>query len=428
MLVQDRLADLRRRFHRYPEPAWREFTTTALLVEELRQLDLDDLAIGPDAYDPADRMAVPTEDELAPWRERARENGVDADLLDEMAGGNTGCVAVVDRGGEPSIGVRVDIDGLFVEEATGDDHQPAREGFRSEHPGTMHACGHDAHMTLGLALLDSVIESDFPGRLVVFFQPAEEEAGGGKPMAESHYADDLDYLLAVHVGLGHPTGEFVGGIQAPLAMSHLTIDVHGESAHAGKAPNEGANAIQAAATGVEAIYGIPRHSDGMTRVNVGRIEGGTTSNVIADHVTMRGEVRGETTPLRDYAKAEFDRRFEHAAEIHGCTADVSVTAESPRADSDPDLAEFVYDVARQHADVDSPLVHADFGASEDATFLMQHVQDQGGLATYLIVGTDHPTAHHTSTFDVDERSLTIGADVLTDTVLDLATVDQDCTR
>jgi len=58
------------------------------------------------------------------------------------------------------------------------------------------------------------------------------------------------------------------------------------------------------------------------------------------------------------------------------------------------------------------LQHADFGASEDATFLMEAVQEQGGAATYAIVGTDHPTAHHTPTFDVDERSLPVAVDVL----------------
>lgn len=425
MFDQARLSDLRRRFHRYPEPAWREFTTTALLVEELREMDLDDLAIGPDAYDPTDRMAVPSDDAIAEWRDRAEQNGVDEALLDQLYGGNTGAVAVVDRGGDPAIGLRVDIDGLFVEEASDDKHTPAREGFRSEHPGTMHACGHDAHVTLGLAVLDAVARSDFPGRLVVFFQPAEEEAGGGAPMANSHYADGLDYLLAVHVGLGHPTGEVVAGIEAPLAMSHLSIDVHGESAHAGKAPEEGANAIHAASNAVDAVYGIPRHSDGLTRVNVGHIEGGTASNIIADHVSMRGEVRGETNAIRDYAKNAVERRVERTAAVHDCTAEVAVTAESPRADSDPDLAEFVYDVARDHPAVDSTVVHADFGASEDATFLMQRVQEQGGLASYLVVGTDHPTAHHTSRFDVDEDSLSIGTDVLADTVLALAEIDDE---
>ena len=416
----DRLVSLRRGFHRHPEPAWREFATTARLVEELRALDVDGIAVGADAYDPTDRMAIPSDDSLAEWLERARSMGADEGLLDEMAGGHTGAVAWIDRGEGPSIGLRVDIDGLFIEESTDADHRPVAEDFRSEREGTMHACGHDAHMTWGLAVLEAIAESQFSGRLVVFFQPAEETGGGGKPMAESEFADDLDYLLAVHVGLDHPTGTVVAGIEKPLAMAHLDGEIVGMSAHAGKAPNEGANALQAMGTALTNVYGIPRHADGMTRVNVGRAEGGTASNVIADRAHLEAEVRGETTALMEWMKRQFDRRVRSAATMHGCEATVDVVSESPRADSDPELAGIVGEVARAVDGVEEVLPSAEFGASEDATFLMQRVQEEGGLATYLIVGTDHPTSHHTPTFDVDERSLAIGRDVLVETVLELA--------
>jgi len=119
------------------------------------------------------------------------------------------------------------------------EHRPAAEGFRSEHDGYMHACGHDAHLAMALGTLERVKESEFDGTLTVFFQPAEEISGGGKAMAESGYLDDIDYLLALHIGLDHPTGEIVAGIEKPLAMAHLTATFEGASAHAGKAPNEG---------------------------------------------------------------------------------------------------------------------------------------------------------------------------------------------
>ena len=418
--IRDRLAEIRRDFHRYPEPGWCEFHTTARLVEELRTVGVDELAVGPDVYDPNDRMAVPPDDRLDEWFERARARGTDPALLDRMAGGNTGVVAVLDQGEGPTVGLRVDIDGLFIEESTDDTHVPAAEGFRSETDGTMHACGHDAHMTWGLATIEAVAESYFSGRLVVFFQPAEEVSGGGHPMAESEYAAGLDYLFAAHVGLDHPTGEVVAGIERPLAMCHLDVDIHGTSAHAGKAPEEGNNAIHALGTAIENVYGIPRHSAGMTRVNVGRVKGGTASNVVAEHANAVAEARGETTALMEYAKAEVIRRFETAAEMHGCTADVHVASESPRADSDPELAAVVEHVARTTTGVDTVLPAADFGASEDATFLMERVQSEGGLATYLVVGTDHPTSHHTPTFDVDERSLPIGVEVLTGSICAVA--------
>ncbi len=414
--IADRLSEVRRGFHRHPEPAWREFYTTARLVEELRAIGVDELAVGREAYDPDDRMAVPDDDELEPWLTRARERGADPDVLSLMEGGNTGAVAVLRKGDGPSVGVRVDIDGLFIEESDDPEHLPAAEGFRSEYDGTMHACAHDAHVTIGLGVLEAVKESDFEGTLTVFFQPAEEEAGGGKPMAESEYAEGLDYLLAVHLGLGHPSGEVVAGVERPLAMSHVTAEFEGTSAHAGEAPNEGANAMQAMATAIQNVYGIPRHSDGMTRVNVGKADAGTASNIIAERAKIWGEVRGETTPLREYVKTEFERTVYAAAEMHDCDASFRVVSESPRADSDPAMMDLVSDVATGVSGVERVVERADFGASEDATFLMQRVQEAGGRASYLIVGTDHPTSHHTPTFDVDEDSIGVAVDVLTGTV------------
>ena len=415
--VGTRLTELRRALHQHPEPGWCEFETTSRLVDVIEDIGVDELAVGREAYDPADRMAVPEPETVEPWAERARARGARADILERTRGGATGCVAVLDRGAGPSVGLRVDIDGLLISEATDDDHRPAEAGFRSAVDGAMHACGHDVHMTWGLAVLEAVASSDFAGRFVVFFQPAEELGGGGHPMAESRFAAGLDALFAAHVGLGHPTGTVVAGIERPLAMAHVDATFEGTSAHAGAAPEAGENAMQALGTAVSNAYGIPRHSDGMTRVNVGYAEAGSASNVIADHAHVEAEARGETTALKEYAKSRLERAFRGAAESHGCTLEFDVVSESPRADSDPALAGHVAEHAVDVEGVETVLDAADFGASEDATFLMERVQADGGLATYLIVGTDHPGAHHTSTFDVDERSIQIGTDVLTEAVL-----------
>ena len=180
---QERLVSLRRELHRHPEPAWKEFRTTARVVEELQRIGVDDYHVGREALANG-RLSVPDDDELDEWAERAREAGVDPDLLEEMAGGWTGCVAVLERGEGPTVGLRVDIDGLPREESTDDDHLPAREGFRSE-TTAMHACGHDAHATIGIGVLEAIQDSEFSGTLKVFFQPAEEVIGGGKPMTSS---------------------------------------------------------------------------------------------------------------------------------------------------------------------------------------------------------------------------------------------------
>ena len=76
----------------------------------------------------------------------------------------------------------------------------------------------------------------------------------------------------------------------------------------------------------------------------------------------------------------------------------------------------IADVAADVDGVERVVPTASFGASEDATFLMERVQDEGGLASYLIVGTDHPDSHHTPGFDVDERSLELAVETLADSI------------
>ena len=189
---------------------------------------MTELHVGSEALAAAERLNVPDDEELAEWEARAREAGADPEILDELSGGYTGCVAVVERGDGPVVGLRVDIDALPITESESDEHVPAAEGFRSEHEGFMHACGHDAHATMGLGALDAVLDSDFSGTLKVFFQPGEEQVAGGKPMAESGHLDDVDYLYAVHVGLDHPSGEVVCGVEGFLAVRHFLAEFTGE--------------------------------------------------------------------------------------------------------------------------------------------------------------------------------------------------------
>jgi len=184
-------------------------------------------------------MAVPDDDEIRPWLDRARRAGASDDLLERTAGGHTGVVATLSQGEGPCIGLRVDLDAISIHESAEPDHRPTAEGFRSEHDGYMHACGHDAHLAIALGTLEAVKQSPFEGTLKVFFQPAEEISGGGKAMAESGHLDGVDYLFALHVGLDHPTGEIVAGVESPLAMAHLTATFEGASAHAGRRANEG---------------------------------------------------------------------------------------------------------------------------------------------------------------------------------------------
>ncbi|WP_458185344.1 amidohydrolase [Haladaptatus sp. NG-WS-4] len=417
---RDRLVELRRDLHRHPEPAWREFYTTCRIVAELESIGVDELYVGPEVLSEDERMAVPDDAELGRWYEQARQAGAREDILERLEGGFTGALAVVGRGEGPTIALRVDIDGLLREESADDDHVPAAEGFRSEHAGAMHACGHDAHTTIGLGVVEAIEESDFEGTLKVLFQPGEEMVAGGKPMAKSGHLDDVDYLLAVHIGLDHPTGEVVAGIDGFLAVSHFRAEFEGEPAHAGGKPDEGENAVQAMAAAIQNLYAIPRHSDGPTRVNAGLVGGGTATNIIPEHAFIEGEVRGETTELKDYMKERAERILENAAAMHGCSVELSTEGEAPSAESDEGLVDIVDGVARETRGVDNPIRRDSLGGSEDATYLMQEVQKNGGLAAYVGVGTDHPGGHHTATFDVDEDSLPVAVDLLSGSIREIA--------
>jgi aminobenzoyl-glutamate utilization protein A len=106
--------------------------------------------------------------------------------------------------------------------------------------------------------------------------------------------------------------------------------------------------------------------------------------------------------------------------MHGCDVEVTPQSRAPSAVSDEAIANVVAEVAAADDRVTSVLDRDDLGGSEDATYLMQRVQEQGGLAAYVGVGTSHPGGHHTGTFDVDEESLDIGIAVLSEAVVELA--------
>ncbi|GAA0281678.1 amidohydrolase [Halobacterium noricense] len=417
--TEQELIALRREFHEFPEPGWREFWTTTRIVEELESLDVDQIHIGAEALDPDERLGVPDEQAQSEWLERAAARTDRDDILEQVAGGHTGVVAVVDRGDGPTVGLRVDIDALPITESANESHKPTGAGYRSENEGFMHACGHDAHITFGLGTLQTVLESDFSGTFKVFFQPSEELLGGGKAMAAGSHIDDVDYLVGTHVGLDHPTGTVVAGLDEVLAFSRFDVTFTGESAHAGLAPNQGQNAVQALVDATSNIYGIPRHRDGATRVNVGEINSDNAANVIASKATATVEVRGDSDELMEYMRDSVLRHIDSAAEAQGCEAETSLIGEAIREDSDEELVDLVDGIAGDVDEVSSVHRRGSTGASEDVTYLMRAVKENGGKATYVGIGGGNPSGHHTPTFDIDEDCLLIGVSVLSGAILDL---------
>jgi aminobenzoyl-glutamate utilization protein A len=332
-----------------------------------------------------------------------------------MKGGFTGVVGVLEgrggRGGGPTVALRFDIDANAGEEARDDRHRPAREGFASAEPGTMHNCGHDGHAAIGLgvASLLGEIRDAWTGRVKVIFQPAEEGARGARAMIETGVLDDADYLIAPHVGVRVTrTGKIVCGAGGFQATTKLDAVFTGRNAHAGLEPEAGRNALAAAATAFLQLQAISRHGGGGTRVNVGMLEGGAARNIIPDRAVLKLETRGETSDLDAYMQDRAHEVLRAAALMHGVEVEIEGVGRTISAQSDPELAGVISEVASDLPDFDEVVLEEDFGAGDDATFMMERVRLRGGKSAYLVLGTELPGGHHTSRFDFNEEVLVSG--------------------
>ena len=146
----DQLISIRRELHQFPEEGWTEFCTTAFIVKHLRELGYEVL-MGEKVVSRKDCLGRDPK-LVAQAIETAKSRGVEQSLLDEMQE-LTGCVAVLDTGrAGPTVALRFDIDCNNVQENPSPEHRASKEGWASKRAGLMHACGHDSHISTGLAI------------------------------------------------------------------------------------------------------------------------------------------------------------------------------------------------------------------------------------------------------------------------------------
>ena len=409
----DQLINIRRQLHQNPEEGWSEFTTTAFLVTTLRGYGYDVLTgrkvVAPEACLGREESVVKA------GLERARRNGVSEELLSEMEE-LTGCVAVLDTGRPgPTLAIRFDIDCVPVTECTDDTHVPVKEGFISKNPGFMHACGHDAHMSMGLAVAHWVMDNKdkLSGKIKILFQPAEEGVRGAAGMAASGILDDCDYFLGSHVAMSAKSGEIATNLYGYLCTTKLDVTFHGKPAHAGACPQEGRNALTAAANATVQMMGISRHSGGMTRINIGQLIAGEGRNVIPSKAVMKLEVRGETGEINQYMVDQVTNICKGIAMSFGVTYEMRKMGEAVDLTADQELVDILNAAGRATPGITVVDKALNFGGSEDATILARRVQAHGGKAAFFLWGSDRPSGHHTSTFDIKESDLDPALEVWT---------------
>lgn len=415
----DELISTRRHLHTMPEEGWSEFTTTAYIVEKLRKLGYEVL-MGKKVINP-DNCLGRSQKVVEAGLAYARKNGVSEELLKEM-NGLTGCVGVMDTGRPgPTLAIRFDIDCVPVTESTDADHIPAKEGFCSTRPGLMHACGHDAHTSTGLAVAHWFADhkDEMKGKLKILFQPAEEGVRGAAGMAASGIVDDADYFLGAHIAMMCKTGELSVKPYGFLCTTKLDVTYTGRPAHAGVEPNAGRNAMAAACNAFVQLLGIARHGSGMTRINVGQLIAGEGRNVIPSHALMKMEVRGETGDINQYMYDAAVAIIKGCAISQGCEYKIEKMGEAVDLTNDEELVDVLTKAGEA---VEGMTVRKDpmnFGGSEDATILARRVQAHGGKAALFVIGANRPSGHHTSKFDIDEKALDQGLAVWTNAVKEI---------
>ncbi|MEJ2211989.1 MAG: amidohydrolase [Anaerolineae bacterium] len=418
--IEDQVIAYRRDFHQHAEVGWTEFRTASLVARRLAELGYE-VRIGRQVLHEEERLGLPPADVLESCWQRAHRQGGDPAYLDAVRGGLTGVVGLLRGGRGPTVGLRFDMDALDLEESRDPEHRPAREGFASVNEGAMHACGHDAHTAIGLGVAEVLarLSGEVGGTVKLVFQPAEEGVRGAKAMVAAGVVDDVDYMLGQHVYSGWDVGQLDPGRSGFLATTKFDAVFVGAPAHAGGVPNEGKNALLAAATAVLNLHAIPRHREGKTRINVGRLVAGGGRNVIPDRAHLAIETRGGSTELNEFVFGYALRVLEAAAAMHDCSLQLRAMGGAQSADSDAALMERVAGVARDLGGWTLREPEAS-GGSEDFTYMMARVQENGGLATNIGIGADlGGWGHHTSEFDIDERVLRLGVELLSAVTLEL---------
>lgn len=414
----------RRDFHQHAETAWQEFRTAAVIANELSQLGFS-LKLGRQVIKDDDRMGVPTKACLEGAYARALHQGAPLPFIESFRGGFTGVVGELDTGRPgPTVAVRIDIDANDLTESLSPSHRPTRQGFASMNLGAAHACGHDGHAAIGLGLATLLAQDrgQLRGTVRLIFQPAEEGVRGAKSMTAAGVVEGVDFFLAGHIGFGMTNnGEIACGTRGFLATSKADVYFSGVSSHAGANPESGRNALMAAANTVLALHAISRHSAGASRINVGVLHAGEGRNVIPPTARLMFETRGATSDIDAYMMNEARRIIEGQAQTYGVEAKVVPMGCALGAESDLALAQRLLPIVRGVHGVKKVRDMADFGGSEDVSFMMDRVREQGGLSTYLMFGTRIDAPRHNCAFDFDESVLPIATQVLFHSIKDLCT-------
>jgi amidohydrolase len=288
--IQERLIEIRRHLHQYPELSFQEFKTSEYIGACLDEWNIPYQKIG--------------------------ETGIFVDIIGE-------------KGEGPHIGIRADIDALPVEENTG-------LPFSSLNSEVMHACGHDGHTTILLGTVYNLNQrrNSLSGRVRCIFQPGEEADGAAEQLIKQGILENpvVDAMLALHLWphLPHGTvGVKYGAITA--SCDDFVIEIKGKGGHSAR-PHQAVDAITISSQILQALPTLVTKASNPVDpvvVHVGKIHGGTASNVVADRVMLEGTTRSVTRETRKRLKVQVTELCRNIAEAFGGKAIVNYKDSHP---------------------------------------------------------------------------------------------------
>ncbi|QUL57401.1 amidohydrolase [Paenibacillus tritici] len=363
----------RRHLHRHPELSYQEKETSAYVAARLAELGIE-----------------------------IRRSKAGYGLTGILKGRESGRTVVL----------RADMDALAITEENG------RE-YASQHPGIMHACGHDGHtaMLLAAAAYYSSRREELKGEIRFLFQPAEEVCpGGAVGMIAEGVLEGADAVYGLHLWTPLPLGT-VGSAPGPLMASadEFFIDMIGRGGHGGM-PNRTVDSIVAGAalvTGLQSI--VSRNVDPLRPavVSVGTIQGGSAQNIIAERCRITGTVRAFDEETRHLIRRRIEEMAASVAAAYGAEAKVDYLMGYPPLVNDEAEYNRFYRVAPEALGPDAEVIRMEqIMPAEDFSYYVKEIP-----GCFIFVGAGNPDKgavypHHHSKFDFDEDAMLHGVKLL----------------
>jgi amidohydrolase len=364
----DLISKLRRDLHRIPETAYTEEKTSRYVAAYLKSLGLE-VKTGIARYG----------------------------VVSLLAGGSPGRTLMI----------RADMDALEIDEETGLD-------FASTHKGVMHACGHDAHMSMVLvaATILSQMKDRLKGTIKFLFQPAEEGPGGAEAMISEGVMEHphVDYAVGCHVWPGIPEGT-IGVKAGPLmaAMDRFDLKIIGKGGH-GAMPHQCVDALEVGCQVVNALQRlVSRQINPISPavVTVGSFHAGEAFNVIPGKAEMSGTARTFDRAAWESLPQQMERIVRGVCESMGASYELDYTHRYPPLINDVEMTRVVGDCAEAVVGKEKVLEPEPTMGGEDMALFLEKAK---GCFFFLGVGREGGAPIHNAQFDFDEKALSLGVE------------------